>query len=92
MFFAMDVITIYKGKRVFSRVGTIFIQRERYYMMTVSVCGEYERRGRCFRAGLGVLIMGLGERARGLGGQYIGPIGEAILAVEGRLAHLEGGR
>lgn len=49
-------------------------------------------RGRCFRAGLGVLVMELGGRARGLGGQYIGPDGEVILAVGARLAHLEGGR
>lgn len=36
--------------------------------------------------------MGLGVRARGLGGQYVGPDGEVILAVGVWLAHLEGGR
>lgn len=55
--------------------------------MTVSACREYERRGRCFDAGLGVLVLGLG-----LGGRYNGPDGEVILAVGVRLAHLEGGR
>lgn len=48
--------------------------------------------GRCFRAGLGVLVMGLGGRARGLWERYIGPDGALILAVGVRLAHLEGGR
>lgn len=49
-------------------------------------------RGRCFKAGLGVLVMGLGGRVRGLGERYIGPDGAVILAVGVRLAHLEGGR
>ncbi len=48
--------------------------------------------GRCFRAGLGVLAMGLRGWVRGLGGRYIGPDGAAILAIGVRLAHLEGGR
>lgn len=41
--------------------------------------------GRCFRAGLGDLVMGLG-------GRHMGPDGTVILAVGVRLAHLEGGR
>lgn len=44
--------------------------------MTVSVWREYERRGRCLEAGLGVLVLGLG-----LGGRHNGPDGEVILAV-----------
>lgn len=65
----------------------------KYHMMTVSVCREYERRFRCFRAGLGVRIMGLGGLVRELGGQYVGLDGTVSLAVGGpvRLAHLEGG-
>lgn len=43
-------------------------------------------------AGLGVLVIGLAGRESGLGGRYIGPDGEEILAVGVRLAHLEGGR
>lgn len=41
--------------------------------------------GRCLGAGLGVLVMGLGER-------YTGPDGALILAVGVWLAHLDGGR
>lgn len=60
--------------------------------MTVSVWGEQEKNGRCLRAGLGLLVMGLAGRERGLGGRYFGPEGEVILAVGVRPAHLDGGR